>query len=373
MQSEKFSKRAGAAVWVGVLVAGICGWASQSVWAGGRLRVVDWNIEADINGVTTPRAGFNTVLQGMGNETINGKAQPIDIMALEETTSNSTTVAPILTMLNGDYPWASYQMSSVQGTQSGSNAFGNGPNAVVYNANTVTLLSSVGIGTPTGSGNGMYRQCMRYQFQPVVGTGSFYIYVSHMKSGTNASDATSRGKEAALIRQNEATLPANSSVIYMGDFNADPTEAYFANLTSAGQGQGVDPLNSANDFTTWTQSSTSLRYRDDYQLMTQNIFDGTGSLTYVPGSLRAFGNNGTTFPGGNTNQLSNTAFSYMTAAAGYSPTGSQLLQALTTASDHLPNIAEYYYPYVVVPEPAGFGVVVFAGLSLMRRVRPAGR
>ena len=75
----------------------------------GILRIVDWNIEDDINGATTPRAGFNTVLQGMGNELIAGDAQPIDIMTLEETTSNTTTVQPILSMLNGDYRQREYR------------------------------------------------------------------------------------------------------------------------------------------------------------------------------------------------------------------------------------------------------------------------
>ncbi|HEY1628414.1 MAG TPA: hypothetical protein VGF52_01070, partial [Tepidisphaeraceae bacterium] len=70
-------------------IFGICGNAFAST-----LRIVDWNIEADISGHTTARTGFNTVLQGMGNEIISGNAQPIDILALEETTSNTTTVAP---------------------------------------------------------------------------------------------------------------------------------------------------------------------------------------------------------------------------------------------------------------------------------------
>ena len=94
---------------------------------------------------TTPLPGFNTVLQGMGNETIAGDAQPIDIMALEETTSNAVTVQPILDDLNGDYSNANYQMSNVQGTVF-ENIIdsGDGPNAIVYNAKTVTLLDSVG-------------------------------------------------------------------------------------------------------------------------------------------------------------------------------------------------------------------------------------
>ena len=102
---------------------------------------------------------MNTTLQAMGSATIVGDAASLDILGLEETTSNTTTVQPIVTDLNGDYAGANYQMSSYQATVNGGDlADGNGPNAIVYNANTVTLLAAVGVGTPTGSGNGEYRQ-----------------------------------------------------------------------------------------------------------------------------------------------------------------------------------------------------------------------
>ena len=310
----------------------------------GTLRVVDWNIEDDINGATTPRSGFNTVLQGMGNEIIAGDAQPIDIMALEETTSNTTTVQPILNMLDGDYAGANYQMSSYQATESGNDpTSGNGPNSIVYNANTVTLLASVGVGTPNGSSNGEYRQVVRYEFEPVGGTTPFYIYVSHMKSGSSGSDATARGEEATIIRNNEATLPASSSVIYTGDLNSAPPEAEFTNFTAAGQGQAYDPANFSSSVQYWTESSTDLRYRDDYQLMTSDILNDTGAINYVSGSLQSFGNNGTTSSGGSVNSSGNTDLAYMQTASGYNPTQSQILAALTTASDHLPNIADYTF------------------------------
>ena len=60
------------------------------------------------------------------------------------------------------------RMSPYQGTQNGSNGSGNGPNAMVYNTNTLQLVASVGVGTPGGSGNGEYRQVMRYEFAPAV-------------------------------------------------------------------------------------------------------------------------------------------------------------------------------------------------------------
>src|ERR1017187_2237296 len=71
------------------------------------IRVVDYNIEDDINGATTPLPGLiapsggsvtnGGLLEGIGEEIINGDpAQPIDVLALEETTDNTTTVQPIV-------------------------------------------------------------------------------------------------------------------------------------------------------------------------------------------------------------------------------------------------------------------------------------
>jgi hypothetical protein len=347
----------------------------------GTLRIVDWNIEDDIDGATTPLPGFNTVLQGMGNEIIGSDpAQPIDIMTLEETTSNATTVQPILNMLNGDYAGANYKMSPYQATQNGTNTDGNGPNALVYNANTVQLLASVGVGTPEGGSNGEYRQAVRYEFQPVGYSGNngiFYVYVSHMKSGSTSTDATDRGEEAVIIRNNEATLPANASVLYTGDLNSSPPEAEFTTFTASGQGEAYDPLNFSTSVQYWSESSTDLRYRDDYQLMTSNVLTGTGAINYVSGTLHSFGNDNTTPSGGNvdspsTTGGSNTALNYMfgtvggiTYGSGNYPNQSQVLSALTTASDHLPNVADYTIAPLHPGDANGDGVVDINDMTIV--------
>jgi endonuclease/exonuclease/phosphatase family metal-dependent hydrolase len=338
------------------------------------LRIVNWNIEDDIDGATTPLPGLNTVLQGIGNEIIAGTAQPIDILALEETTSNAVTVQPIVNDLNSDYTGANYQMSPYQATESGNFAAeGNGPNAIVYNANTVSLLASVGVGTPEGSANGEYRQVVRYEFEPVGGSTPFYVYVSHMKSGSSAADAVDRGEEAAIIRADEATLPANASVMYVGDLNSTPPEAEFTNFTAPGPGQAFDPADFSTSSEFLSESVTDLRYRDDYQLLTQNILNGTGAIKYVSGSLQNFGNNGSTPMSGNVDEPTNTDLAYMTAANGYNPTQSEILSALTTASDHLPTVADYTFTPVPLPTSvaqcaAGFGAILI-GLTCARATR----
>jgi endonuclease/exonuclease/phosphatase family metal-dependent hydrolase len=311
------------------------------------LRIVAWNIEDDIDGYTTPRPGLATVLEGIGAEDVGGTTKPIDVLALEETTSNSATIAPIVTSLNSFYGANTYATSTYQGTETGGDAGdGNGPSALIYNTKTVKLLASVGVGTPEGSTNGEYRQVIRYELQPVGGTAAsdFYIYVCHSKSGSTSTDATDRGEEAQIIRTDEATLPADARVLYVGDFNASETsETYYQTLTGAGQGQAFDPENPTNSDSgtnpaadLLTESATDLQYRDDYQFMTSSVLnDVSGGLEYVSGTYHGFGNNGSVAQGGTI--TSSTALSGLSNAAA-------VLSALTTASDHLPIVADYTDP-----------------------------
>jgi hypothetical protein len=148
--------------------------------AHGQIRIATYNIAADVNGVTTPNAGTDTVLGGIGNEVVNGFARPLDILTLEETTSNSQTVQPIVNSLNNLYGAGTYAMSPFQATEIANDpTTGNGPNALAYNTHTLQLISSVGFGTLSSSA--MSRQEVRYQFRPVGydSSADFYVYVGH--------------------------------------------------------------------------------------------------------------------------------------------------------------------------------------------------
>ena len=327
------------------------------------LRVVTYNIEDDINGATTPLPGLiappsNTtnvqaggVLEGIGEEILGSDpAQPLDVLALQETTGNPITVAPIVNGLNSFYNAPGmYAMSPYQATESGGDvADGNGPNALVYNTKTLQLLASVPVdprgGTNNlGSSSGEYREVMRYELAPAgmtpTATNEFYIYVSHYKSGTSSSDLTYRNGEAQIIRTNEAIdLPANARVLYVGDFNITTSgEASYQTILSntapngIHQGQGIDPLNPTNNPNiNWgtsttatnilameTESATDLRYRDDLQVMTTNVYFGVaGGLALVPGTYHVFGNNGTTPYYGSVNSGSDTALNSDLASGG---------------------------------------------------------
>jgi hypothetical protein len=105
-------------------------------------------------------------------------------------------------------------------------------------------------------------------------------------------------------------------------------------------------------------------------MITQNVLDdAAGGLGYISGSYHAFGNNGTTPEGGNVNSGSNTSLNsdlYEDGSAYIS--ASQLYGYLTTASDHLPVVADYE---IAVPEPGTIGVVLFIGAALLLRPRRA--
>jgi PKD repeat protein len=358
------------------------------------LRIVTYNIEDDISGATVPLPGLiapsggsvtnGGVLEGIGEEILGSDpAQPLDILALQETTSNGTTVQPIVNGLNAFYlsrniP-AGYAMSTVQGTESGGDtADGNGPNAIVYNTNTVQLIASVPVdpsgGTSKlGSASGEYREVMRYEFAPAGVTpttnNEFYIYVSHYKSGTTSADLTARTGESGIIRTNSATLPSNARVLYVGDFNVSTSsEVSYQNIvgsTLVGI-QGIDPFNTngttginwanGSQLAVKTESATDLHYRDDFQVVSSNVFAGAaGGLALVSGTYHTFGNNGTTPYQGSVNSGNTSLNSDLTTnVTGISAT--QLYQYLTTASDHLPVVADY-----TIPVPSSAPVASFTG------------
>jgi endonuclease/exonuclease/phosphatase family metal-dependent hydrolase len=381
------------------LTCAICGLTSLASGQTRTLRVVTYNIEADINGVTAPRPGLiappgdtnniqtGGVLEGIGEEMVgNDPAQPLDILLLQETTSNPATVSPIVNGLNVFYQSPSmYTFSHYQATESGGyTASGNGPNALVFNTETVQLIAAVPVDPPggtaaLGSSSGEYREVMRYEFAPAgvspAASNEFYIYVSHYKSGTTSADLISRTGEAQIIRNDESTyLPADARVLYAGDFNVTTSgevsyQTILSNTAPDGiqQGQGVDPLNvtgatginwgtftsNTNILATETESAIDLRYRDDLLIMTSNIYYGSpGGLKYVAGTCHTFGNNGTTAYYGSVNSSSNTSLNN-NLAPGCSISAPQLYVDLTDASDHLPVVADYTIP---VPAPVVTGM-----------------
>jgi endonuclease/exonuclease/phosphatase family metal-dependent hydrolase len=350
------------------------------------IRVVSYNTQGDVSSPTPSGVipYLATVLEGIGQQKYVGDNLQLlpDVIGLQETTSNSVSVAPLVNALNTYYNASIYNYSSYQATQSGGNTSGNGPNALIYNQQVLSVVASVGVGNPAGSGNGEYRQVARYEMQPIANTGTsngiFYVYVCHAKSlssGSQSTDQTYQQEEAAIIRNDEATLPSNSSVIYLGDWNINAsTDPSMVTMTASGQGQAIDALNPTNSSENWaknsaytsllTDSDAVLQYRDDIQFMTSNVYgDATGALDYIAGSAHAFGNNGSIAEGGNINSTSNTALNDMIGAL----SASEVLSAMngSLGSDHLPVVADYQV--TVVPEPGSASILILASAMLLRR------
>jgi Endonuclease/Exonuclease/phosphatase family len=359
------------AVFSTVLAGPLCVWAqtTQSV------RIVTYNTQGDVSPPTPTGVlpYLATVIEGIGQQKYagDGVLQLPDILALQETTSNATSVAPLTTDLNNYYGSSIFNYSTYQATTSDGTTDGGGPNGLIYNQTTLNLLASVGVGTPESGSNGEFRQVVRYEFQPIADKGTnagvFYVYDSHYKSGSastsddGSTDGALRNGEAQIIRNDEAAnLPANAAVLYLGDYNLDgSSEAMYQTLTAAkspsgvSQGQAFDPLNPTDNYSeNWelnptykgimTESDTDLRYRDDLQTMTSNVYTGAvGDLDYLANSYHAFGNNGTTNEGGNINSTSNTSLNDIIGNGPLTP--SQVLSAMNSSlgSDHLPVAADY--------------------------------
>jgi hypothetical protein len=279
----------------------------------------------------------------------------------------------IVNNLNATYGAGVYAFDSTMDPTTGST--GGGPSALIYNTNTVKLISATPLGTDSGSGAA--RAPMQYVLQPAgYGTaGNFYLDVSHMKSGTvgeAASNPTRRNVEATTIVNNLASLGSTAHLISAGDFNitADSSEQTYKTLIS----QLTDVANPANNWTDsstfaglLSESATAVDYRDDMQLLSAAATSSSGvpGLQYDNGSYTVFGNGGAaSLYGKSVTSSSNTGvFSDMTPSQ-----ASAILTAETEATDHLPIVADYDIVGLPAPEPTAPSLLL-VGLTLGLRQR----
>ena len=314
------------------------------------MRIVNWNTLNGPNDASSD-ANFRTVLQAIGNETVQGNTQRVDILALQETDppGSGDSIVRIQSVLNTLYSTTSYGLvaTSVDG--------GGDSTGFVYDTSTVSLLESVEIGSLT-------HNVMRGKFQPIGSDTSsvFYVYSVHLKSGTSGSDATLRGSEAAFLRADADALGEGTQVLMVGDFNMNTSaEAAWTNIVSAGAGQLQDVADAPGN---WADNPafknlhsqdprTTMDDRLDIQFASGELFDG-GGVDYVSNSFHIFGNNGT-----------HALDQPITTGTGASI---DVLNALVAASDHLPVVADYEIlattPSVRISETLGGTKVVEGGL-----------
>ncbi len=352
-------------------------WACAVSNARAQLRIVTYNTataNTDFDAFTA-RPGSDTVLEAIGNENVGGIAKPIDVLLLQEQHFMATSTQSFVDVLNDIYDPINrtmYARSNINGAASADFFFegSGGRPGLVYNTQTVELVNEVAFGTANGSNQA--RQTLRYQLRPAGydSAADFFVFNNHYKAGTSSSDRDRRLIEAQGVRTSADALGEGTHIIYAGDFNVRSSfESSYAELLSAGNGQAFDPIdtpgswnNSSNPTIkrTHTQSPASSSQfpgqvtggvddRFDFQLVTDEFLDDEG-LSYIPGSYRAFGNNGTH---GNFNQAITTG----TGAA------ANVLAALTTASDHLPVVADYQVPAILSAQLAEIPPSIPVGAS----------
>ena len=326
-------------------------------------RVATYNLDSDTSDFTAvnQQTYLETVLEGINSYHLNDNGTPaarnLDILAVQELQNgiggpNGDTLSSIVTNLNTKYGAGTYNFDNTTDPTTGSGT-GNGPNGLVYNTQTLQVVSATSLGTPSGSGEA--RAPMEYQMHPIgfSNATNFYVIVSHAKSGTGSSNITRRNIEATFIVNAIGALPANSHVIVLGDLNITDGSAESTYQTLLTKLDDVaHPTGSWSDATTapaqaisslLSDSATNVHFRDDIHFVTPSADPASASaqsgLQYVTGSSLVFGNGGaTTIVNRSVTDGTNNpnALTDLPAAQ-----RSSVLTALVNATDHLPVVADY--------------------------------
>ncbi len=325
-----------------------------------QLRVVTYNtLTGQATGQQTARAESEVVLEAIGEEVVNGIAKPIDVLLLQEQYSMQVSAQSFVDLLNDIYGPGTYARSSLNSATTAFNGEGGGP-GLVYNTTTVEFLGEQRFGNVNSSAQP--RSSFRYHLRPVGydSSADFYAYNNHYKASTGSTNEQRRLKEAEGVRNNSDALGEGVHAIYAGDYNVQtPNEDGIQELLSAGPGQAVDPINlmgvaiwtnnpgiaefhsqSTCQFGCGSFSSGGVDDRFDMQLVTSEFMDDEG-LSFVSGSYRTFGNNGSTLNQAIDGPSNDIVFNF-----GATPTytGAEVLEALRGNSDHLPVVVDYQIP-----------------------------
>ncbi len=328
------------------------------------VRIGDWNV-ANLPNTNKETNRLKTVLNYIGTFAPAGSAQALDILALQET--DTTSIATTATAANSVYGVSSYTYAASSPDGAGDRT------GFVYNSATVSLTSSVELS------DGLTHNILRGRFRPVGTSGSydFDLYSVHLKSGDTTADEQTRVSEAQQLRADADAL-GSANVIFSGDFNwnsadelgPDPTVSAWDVFAAAGNGQVADPVNAVGNwrdnaaFKLWhTQDPKSaMDDRFDMQLISGELQDGSG-LEYVAGSYSVIANNGT-----------HTLNGKITTGSGAT---SAVRSALAAFSDHLPVIADYFYPsgqlVAAIPEPNSMMLAIAALVGALSSRRRDGR
>jgi hypothetical protein len=181
-------------------------------------------------------------------------------------------------------------------------------------------------------------------------TTFFHVAAAHLKAGNSSSDASARGLAAEALMDHFVTNTSSEYLFLCGDLNLyDSDETAYQELLNSGHGDHrlYDPINEAGDWNNnssfsgihsqSTRSSSTnggcfsgggMDDRFDFILASGAVIQDTGSITYIPGTYYALGQDGDHFNQA-LNQGSNNA------------APSAVIAALYEMSDHLPIVADF--------------------------------
>jgi len=219
-------------------------------------------------------------------------------------------------------------------------------NTLFYNSNKLILKSHTAISFYSGGYPKIFNVYTFYfnsdDLETTQDTAFFSCLVAHLKAGSYQENVDLRAYEASQIMNYYESLGKKGNYLLMGDFNVyTPKEECFQSF--------INPDNSlytfydpANQIGEWSKnynyryyhsqsthtsgecfSSGGMDDRFDFILASENIMDGSDHYTYVDGSYKVIGQDGSRY-NGSLNISSNTVVP------------NDIAKALYNMSDHLP-------------------------------------
>lgn len=329
--------------------APVLAWLVAAASAGAahaQLRVVNYNI-AQLRGDTL---ALQDVFAALAADDRPGFATAPAVIAMQEVRGvDRPILEALVAAANPGVPYATATF-----TTSAFEDGNGGAQLLIYRSDLLYEVTASHKDLATGAG----RNSDRWQLR-LVGydspLASLWIYSTHLKAGNAGSDAATRLAGAQTLRADADTLPSNAHVLFMGDFNfGSSSEGAYLHFLTPGSAECFDPLGSGS----WSGGANAIKHsqsprditadgltgggmndRFDLQLPSTDFNDNDG-LSLLPGTYRAFGNDGLHF-----NQAINAGNNFYWP--GNVAASNALADDLFDASDHVPVVAEYRVPAVM--------------------------
>jgi hypothetical protein len=296
----------------------------------------------------------------------------------------SSTLPILLNKLNTFYGPGTYAFDPTPDPTTG--GIFNGPSGLIYNTHTIQVVAAKSLAFGIQTISGLPRAPMRYQLRP-VGYGpnaDFYMYVSHVKSGSGSINTFERSDEGSEIRQDADALGSSAHILYTGDYNlfSDSNEPAYQTLLAPGTAQAHDPASftqvwsaDAAHVDIETEEDFAVQFRDDVELPTTNVYNQAGiytqpGLRLANGAYIVFGNGSSpsVAAGGTAQPFQGSILYSGNHSLDNLSNANDVFNALLLGSDHLPVVADYNLVGVApLPEPGSMGLLVTAALLRRRR------